>query len=63
MALAFGSPEFWRKRAKEARSVADQLVDPEAKAAMLGVADSNEMLAKRAEAAPTPPPKGPGQRD
>ena len=60
MPPVFGSPEYWRKRADEARSIADQILDPEAKAAMLLVALRYEKLAKRAEAAAAKPsPKRP----
>jgi hypothetical protein len=40
----------WRNRAEEARTVADQLADPEAKRTMHGIADSYEKLARNAEA-------------
>jgi hypothetical protein len=50
MPWAFGSPEYWRNRAKESYAVAEQIGDPEAKAAMLAVAQSYEKIAKRAEA-------------
>jgi hypothetical protein len=43
-------PAHWRQRAEEARRMADQLADPEAKQAMLEIAASYEQLAKIAEA-------------
>jgi hypothetical protein len=51
MPLAFGSSDHWRDRAKEARALADQITDPEAKQAMVAVAESYEKIAKRAEIA------------
>ena len=42
-------PEHWRQRAEEARAVADQIADPEARQMMLKIADDYERLAKRAE--------------
>lgn len=51
MPLSFGSPAYWRKRAVDSRAIADQIVDPEAKAAMLAVAESYEKIAQRAEVA------------
>ena len=45
----FDNPEQWRKRAEEARTVADGMRNPETKRIMLGIAASYEVLAKRAE--------------
>jgi hypothetical protein len=42
-------PAHWRQRAQEARSIADQLHDPAAKQAMLGVAQNYDQLATIAE--------------
>jgi hypothetical protein len=39
-------PAHWRQKADEARRMADQLADPEAKQAMLQIAASYEQLAK-----------------
>ena len=43
-------PTYWRRRAEEARRMADQLPDPETKQRMLEIAASYEELAKIAEA-------------
>jgi hypothetical protein len=48
--LVFGTAEHWLRRAQEARDMAEQMVDPEARQAMLAVADGYEIVAKRAEA-------------
>lgn len=40
------NPEYWRKRAEEARTLAEQMRDPQTKALMLGVAESYEKIAK-----------------
>ena len=42
-------PKHWLDRAKEARALAEQIDDPEAKRTMIGIADDYERLAKRAE--------------
>ena len=47
---SINDPQHWRDRAKEARALADQINDVEAKAAMLRIAEDYERLAKRAEA-------------
>ena len=43
------NPENWRKRAAEARAIAGRMTDPDAKRMMLGIAQSYERLADRAE--------------
>jgi hypothetical protein len=48
--LAVGGSEHWRKRAEEARRLAEQIADADAKEAMLEVAKSYERIAARAEA-------------
>jgi hypothetical protein len=42
-------PSHWLERAEEARTIAEQLADPEAKKMMLGIADSYDRLAKNAQ--------------
>ena len=42
-------PEHWRARAREMRALATLAQDEEARAAMLGVAEQYEQLARRAE--------------
>ena len=42
-------PEHWRKRADEARSLANNMKDEISKQMMLQIADDYEHLAKRAE--------------
>ena len=58
MALS-DSPEFWRSRAEETRTVAERLTDQQAKQSMFRAADEYERLAVRAESrlANVPPPK------
>ena len=41
-------PKHWRKRAEEARNVADKMNDPLAKALMLWIAKDYELVVKRA---------------
>src|SRR5262245_53410597 len=41
--------EHWRARAEEARSMAEQLSDPESKRTMLRIADDYERLAEHAD--------------
>jgi hypothetical protein len=46
---SINDPNHWLDRAKEARALAEQMDDPEAKRTMLKNADDYERLAKRAE--------------
>ena len=43
-----GDPQYWRHRAEEARTLADELTDSDAKCKMLKIAEDYEMLAIRA---------------
>jgi hypothetical protein len=43
-------PNHWRSRAEEARAIADEMSDIEARAAMLRIADGYDRLAQHAEA-------------
>jgi hypothetical protein len=47
-------PNYWRQRAQEARTVAGQLDDPEAKLSMQLIAEDYDLLASRAEQRLTP---------
>jgi hypothetical protein len=47
---SINDPKHWLDRAKEARALAEQMDDPEAKRTMLKNADDYERLAQRAEA-------------
>ena len=49
MSSLLNNPESWRQRAAEARAIANGMTDPEAKRTMLGVAQSYELLAERAQ--------------
>jgi hypothetical protein len=49
MSDLLNNPESWRQRAAEARAIANGMTDPVAKRTMLGVAQSYERLAERAE--------------
>lgn len=50
MPTVFGTPEHWRERAKEARDMAKEINDREAKRSMLDIADRYERIAARTEA-------------
>ena len=47
--VPINDPKYWRERAEEARTGADQLTDPDSKRRMRRVADDYEELARRAE--------------
>jgi hypothetical protein len=51
------NPEHWRSRAEEARSVAEQLDDDQARQSMLRIAEEYERLALRAEHRRKRPPQ------
>jgi len=53
MSSLLDDPEHWRSRAEEARSVAEQPSNPEAKRTMLRIAAEYELLAEQAERRPT----------
>jgi hypothetical protein len=42
-------PGHWRQRAEEARTIAEQMNEPQSKEAMLRIAKDYERLAERAE--------------
>jgi hypothetical protein len=49
-ASLINDPKHWRERAKEARAMADEMKDRQAKQMMLGIARDYVLLAERAEA-------------
>jgi hypothetical protein len=48
MPTLLNNPAHWHLRAEETRLLASQLIDPEAKATILRIADEYERLAARA---------------
>ena len=50
MPTIYGTAEHWLERARDAREMAAQITDAEAKQAMLDIAEGYEQVAKRAEA-------------
>jgi hypothetical protein len=46
--MLYNDPEHWRKRANEAREVAQHMTDAKGKAAMLEIADTYDQIAKAA---------------
>src|SRR5262245_32950689 len=58
---AIDTPEHWRKSAEETRTLVGTISDPNTRRAMLGIAESYEMLAKDAEERAQLAEKQPGQ--
>ena len=48
--FVFGTAEYWEERAGEALALAGAMTDPEARRAMLVVAENYERIAQRARA-------------
>jgi hypothetical protein len=51
------NPEFWRFRAEEARTIAADMIDAEAKGIMLRIADDYDRIAKLSEEGAVKQPK------
>jgi hypothetical protein len=47
--VPINDPKYWHERAGEARTIADQMNDPDSKRKMLRIADDYEELGRRAE--------------
>jgi len=47
--VPINDPKHWLERAEEARTVAEQLTDPDSRRAMLRIAADYEELARRAQ--------------
>ena len=67
MRYSLDDPKYWRKRAGETRAMADNLKNPEARDAMITIADSYERLARNAARrtstdVDTGPARNPGRR-
>jgi len=48
MSKVSSDPQHWRRRAEEARTLADELTDPDAKCKMLKIAEDYEKLSMQA---------------
>jgi hypothetical protein len=47
MTSAVDDPHYWYARAEESRVLAEQMVDPEARRMMFGIAKSYDLIAQR----------------
>jgi hypothetical protein len=47
MTSAVDDPHYWYARAEESRVLAEQMVDPEARRIMFGIAKSYDLIAQR----------------
>ena len=47
MPALLSNPRYWELRAEEARVIAQDMKDPEARRMMIGVADTFDLLARR----------------